>query len=382
LTFNCNVLLAINAWFWNRPDTGSGQYTRRLVEALLARDAAPRITLVAPGDWEIEPPQGANVVRVGRPGRGHLSKAWFEQIGFPRVCQRLGADLAHVPYWAAPLRSRTPVVVTVHDLVPLLLPEYRGGALARLYTGLVAATARGAAAVLTDSGASQRDIIHHLRLDESRVYAVPLAAGPEYHPSPAGLPDTDIARKYDLPPRYVLYLGGYDVRKNVGTLLQAYTYVRGGVSDACPLVLAGRLPERASVRFPDVRAQIERQGLDDVVRLIGEVDEADKPGLYRGAEVFVYPSRYEGFGLPPLEAMSCGTPVVVAESSSLPEVVGGAGFLVAPDDARHMAGAILALLMQDDLAREMSRRGIEQAARFGWARTAAETQAVYQRALS
>jgi glycosyltransferase involved in cell wall biosynthesis len=311
-------------------------------------------------------------------GRGHIAKVLFEQIGFPRAAREVKADLAHVPYWGGPLRSPVPVAVTIHDLIPFLLPEYRGGALARLYTSLVAASARGVAAVITDSEASRRDIMTHLALDPARVSAIPLAAGPEFHPDQASRLDEDIRQKYHLPDDYVLYLGGYDVRKNLPVLLKAYTYIRDGVGDSIPLALAGRLPDAITPRFTDVRPLIQQMNLSDVVRLIGWVDEEDKPALYRMAACFAYPSRYEGFGLPVLEAMACGTPVVGADATSLPEIVGDAGFLVAPDDARHMAGAILATLVQEDLAADLRKRALARAAQFSWTRTALETQAVYR----
>jgi glycosyltransferase involved in cell wall biosynthesis len=371
--------IALNGWFWNRPDTGSGQYVRGLVSGL--RKVAPdvRLTLIAPEGWAINPPEGVDLVRVGLRGGGHLAKVRFEQADFPRAAAEAGADIAHVPYWGGPLSSPIPVVVTIHDLIPLVLPHYRGGLLARLYTGLVAASARGAAAVITDSPYSRGDILRHLGLPPEQVTAIPLAAGDEYHPRQGSLVDMAIHRKYGLPPEYVLYLGGFDVRKNVETLLKAFTYVKQGTGDMYPLILAGRPPERITPRFADVQKYIDLMDVGDVVRMIGEVEEADKPALYRMAKCFVFPSRYEGFGLPVLEAMACGTPVVAADASSIPDVMGDAGFLVGPDDARHMAGNIIAALIQEDVARDLRQKGLARAAQFSWARTARETLEVYSR---
>ncbi len=176
----------------------------------------------------------------------------------------------------------------------------------------------------------------------------------------------------------MLYLGGYETHKNVVTLLQAYTYVAGALGEEYPLLLAGRKPDGTSAAFPDYDGLIERAGLSRFVRWIGYVDEADKPLLYRSAEVFAFPSRNEGFGLPPLEAMACGTPVVVGDSGSLPEVIGPAGFAIDPDDARGMAGAIIALVMDEQQAAELRRAGPQQAAQFTWERTARETLEVYK----
>jgi glycosyltransferase involved in cell wall biosynthesis len=368
--------IAVNAWFWNRPDTGSGQYVRSLVTNLPEVAPGLNLTLVAPEGWEIDQlPSGVSVERAKLRGARHRGKVFFEQRLFPRVAAQVGADLAHVPYWGSPLQSPVPVVVTIHDLIPLMLPAYRGGVMARLYTALVAAAARGAAAVITDSEASRGDILQHLSLPPERVTAIPLAAGDAYRPLPDGLPDVRIRQKYDLPPEYVLYLGGYDVRKNIGKLLEAYTYVRAGCD--IPLVLAGRLPESITPRFWDVPALIGQLELGDVVHPIGWVDEGDKPALYRMASCFVFPSSYEGFGLPVLEAMACGTPVVAAETSSIPEIVGDAAFLIDPGDARHLAGSILAVLVQEELARDLRQKGLARAREFSWTRTAAETVSVY-----
>jgi glycosyltransferase involved in cell wall biosynthesis len=186
-----------------------------------------------------------------------------------------------------------------------------------------------------------------------------------------------ILRKYDLPDSYILYLGGYALHKNVTTLLHAYTYVAQALGNDYPLVLAGKKPQTISPAFPDYDATIQRLGLNQSVRWIGVVDEEDKPVLYRNAETFVFPSRYEGFGLGPLEAMACGTPVVTSNSSSLPEVVGAAAFAVDAADEREMAGAIIATVVEDSLRADLRRLGRQQAALFSWQKTATDTALVY-----
>ena len=378
--------VALNAYFWNKPHTGSGQYTRQLVYHLnrLVSDLA--LTLVVPlVPGEEEPsgiPPGIGVERVPvRPG--HVGKVLFEQRDFPAACRRAGATLAHVPYWGPPLRSSMPLAVTIHDLTTLLVSEYNRGVRARLYNALVTAAARGADHILTDSFSSKLDIIDHLGIPEQDVTAVYLGVGPQYTPNPAGgdnsLVDMAVIKKYDLPEFYVLYLGGYELHKNILNLLHAYTYVAKALGDEYPLVLAGKKPDTVSPNFPDYDDMIARAGLSKYVRWIGYVDEADKPLLYRGAEVFVFPSRREGFGLPPLEAMACGTPVVASNSGSLPEIIGPAGFAVDPDDVRGMAGAIIAIIMQAPLAADLRRQGPQQAAKFTWEQTAVETLKVYDR---
>jgi len=373
--------VAINGWFWGRPDTGSGQYTHRLLEHLAAAEPALEATLVSPAG------RGFRAVHApfhspheATTPASNLGKVWFEQVAFPRACRRLSVDLAHVPYWAPPLAPPVPTVTTIHDLIPLLLREYRGGPLQRAYTALVATAAQSAALVLTDSQASRQDILAHLDLPAERVHAIPLAADRRYHPDP--LPDDEeVRRGYGLPERYVLYLGSFDRRKNVATALQTYTWVGPTAGRECPLVLAGRLPERDSSFAPDPRRQAQALGLRaEWVRFVGSVREEHKPAVYRGAVAFIYPSRYEGFGLPALEAMACGTPVVGSSATSIPEVVGDSGVLLDPDDASGMAGAILQLIQDPPFRSELSQRALVQSARFSWQRTARETVAAYRQA--
>jgi glycosyltransferase involved in cell wall biosynthesis len=307
---------------------------------------------------------------------GRLGKVLFEQVAFPRACRRWGADVAHVPYWGSPLRPPAPTVVTIHDLIPALLPAYRGGPLVQLYTRLVSASARRATLVLTDSLASKQDIEAHLRLSPEEVRCIYLAPHERFRADPDP-DDGAIRERYGLPTRYVLYLAGHDLRKNVAALVQAFSIV-AQVDDDVTLVIGGRLPEREDQVLYDPRPLVEELDLREDVQFIGWVDEAHSPALYRGAACAVFPSRYEGFGLPVLEALACGTPLVTSDVSSLPELLGDAGFAVDPDDVDALAGAILACLVDEPLAAELRRRGPEQAARFSWVQTAHETLAAYQ----
>ncbi len=379
--------IALNGWFWDRPDTGSGQYVRRLLHAL--RRLAPDVQftlLLPPHIQQVEDlPPDVSLLRVSVPLGGELGKVWFEQFSAPRAACRVSADLLHVPYWAPPLSAPLPIVSTIHDVIALSLPVYRGGHLARLYTSLVAAGAQAADHILTDSQASKEEIITRLRIAPERITVAWLATDEGFHPRLGSERDSAVKEKYNLPERFVLYLGGYDIRKNVHTLLLAYTYVAEAaeaMGEDVPLILVGRPPQGwGTDRFPDLPGYIERLGLSEHVRWLGEVADADRPSLYRLAAVAVFPSRYEGFGLPPLEAMACGTPVVACEASSIPEIVGDAAFLVDPDDARGMAGAILSILLQPSLAGQLRNLGLSRTTLFSWRKTAEVTLAVYRQVL-
>lgn len=349
--------VALNGWFAGR-EVGSGQYTDRLVAALAATAPADESTVLV-------------TTRAGGP----IRKTWFEQLAFPAAAR--WADLAHVPYWGPPLAAPRPLVVTVHDLIPLLLPEYRKRWLVRVYARLAAAGTRRAAAIITDAQFTAAQIVAHLRVPEQRVAVIPLAVDSAYRP------DADSRRakaRYELPEQFGLYLGGFDLRKNLATLLAAWrqVYETTGVR----LLIAGRIRHEPDGVYRDPRLVAASVGLPALAyRCLGYVPEEDKPGLYAAATVFAYPSRYEGFGLPPLEAMACGTPTVVADATSLPEVVGEAALRLPADDVRAWAEALIALLTDSERASSLGAAGREHAQSFSWHRTAQLTRQVYEQVL-
>ena len=373
--------IAVNGWFCNQIHTGSGQYLRYLLPALLQLNPRLEIALIVPSfalrspqpDW----PAGVQIYPVPlKPG--NLGKVYFEQVLFPRAARALRADVAHVPYFGSPLSPPLPTVVTVHDLIPLILPAYRGGPLVRLYTSLAAAAAANADLILADSEASRRDILTHLRLPADRVRTVYLAPAPHYRPAETWAQIEAVSRKYNLPETFALYMGGYDVRKNVRNLLYAWTFVAAGLGDELKLVLAGYLPPADTPFFPSPLKLARELGIEQHIVTPGWIDEADKPALYSAARLFVYPSRYEGFGLPVLEAMACGTPVVTTNAASLPELTGADAFQIDPDDTRHIAGPIIALTIQDDTHNDMAERAYRQAQKFSWQKTAYHTLQAYR----
>lgn len=368
--------IAYNGWFWDQPNTGSGQYLRRLVTHLHKVAPEHQLTLVLPPHitQPTEVPAGVNLIHTRGPG-GDLGKVWFEQRLYPAAVQRAGADIAHVPYWGPPLASPAPLVTSVLDVIPLVLKEYAGTAAAMLYTSLVTAAARGSTKIITLSHDSKADIVQHIGVEPERVVPIHLAVDESFHPTYGAEKDAAIKAKYDLPDRFVLYLGGFDVRKQVNELLLAYTYVMQAEGDDIPLVIAGREPEWGTSVFPDLRAYAEKLKLGDVVRWIGPPDDAEKPSVYRLAAAHVWPSKKEGFGLPVLESMASGTATIAWNVPVMQEIVGDGAYLV--DSAREMAGAILAVLNQEPLRQSLINQGLAQSTRYSWRKAARETAAVY-----
>ncbi len=369
----------ISGWFLQYPATGTGQYAGEILRYLSRVRPNWTIGVAVPADRALPLPDGVEPVRVPLPRLPiDFQKLWFEQVALPRAAAYWRAERLFVPYWAPPLRAPAPLIVTVHDLIPLLFPEYRASLSARLYTALVRAATPGAAHILTDSEASRRDILQRLRVPPERITAVPLGVSERFTPRPDPVEDARVRNRYDLPPAYVLYLGGFDRRKNIETLLAVYTWAQEAIGDNFPLVIAGRLPEGSSRLFVDPRPLARAWGIEDVVRTIGPVAEEDKPALYRGASAFLYPSRYEGFGLPVLEAMACGVPVVASEIPALVELVGDAAYLIPPEDARGMAGALISVLVDPALERTLRERGPRRAAAFSWIACAQRTAEVIE----
>jgi len=248
--------------------------------------------------------------------------------------------------------------------------------------GANTAAARGSSHTITLSQASKADIVKYIGLPEESITPIYLAADEAYHPRIGIEKDAAVRAKYNLPDEFVLGIGGFDVRKQFNQLLLAYTYVGQAEGDNIPLVMAGREPEWGTGVFPDLPKYAAELNITDYVRWIGYIDEADKPSLYRLARVFVFPSVYEGFGLPVLEAMASGVPVVANNVSSIPEVAGDGAYLVEPGDARAMAGAIIALLLQPSLHESLVTQGLARATNFSWRKTAKETLAVYEQVMA
>jgi glycosyltransferase involved in cell wall biosynthesis len=299
-----------------------------------------------------------------------LRKPWL----YPRLLKADKAHLLHVAS-SAPLSSPCPTVVTVHDLSYMVCPHLYSRKHRLLAELLTRRSVRRAARVITVSECSRRDIIRLFRIPSERIVVTPEAPAPQYRPQAAA----EVARvraTYGLAERYVLSVCTLQPRKNLPRLIEAFAAVASEVPDV-QLVLVGRSLWRGS----EVPRAVARAGVESRVRFTGYVPDADLPALYTGAATFCYPSLYEGFGLPPLEAMACGTPVVTSNTSSLPEVVGDAAVTVDPTSVADIARGLRTILASDSISREYHDRGLGWAQRFSWDRTARLTRAVYDSVL-
>lgn len=297
----------------------------------------------------------------------------WEQLLAPLLLRRSGADLFHGVHSVVPVSCPVPSVVTVHDLAFIRFPQtFR--AYNRIYLDVATRlSVRRAARILVVSEHTRREVIGLLGVAPERVVVTPNAVREHFRPPDPAVLETFRARK-GLPEHFVLYVGTLEPRKNLTTLLEAYAEV--AQQQAAPLLVGGG----KGWLYDAVFQRLEALGLRERVRFVGYLDEAELPLWYAAATVFVFPSIYEGFGMPPLEAMACGTPVVASNTSSLPEVVGDAGLTVSPYDPAALAEAISRLLDDADLRQELRERGLRQARAFSWRVTAERTLAAYEAA--
>jgi glycosyltransferase involved in cell wall biosynthesis len=288
---------------------------------------------------------------------------WWDQVALPTALRRDGVDVFLSPYYKRPLAAPCPVVVTIHDLFFIGYPGRRRPLYDAAMTRMARLYATGASAIIADSEHSRREIVERLGLPAERIAVVPVGLGGEFRPAS---PSPAQRERYGLGPRYALYVGNFLPHKNLPRLLRAWAALTDPLRRAHQLVLAGG----DTANRPALAAQAAALGLAERVVFPGVIDDADLPALYGGAAAVVQPSLEEGFGLPALEAMACGTPVVASRRGALPEVVGDAGLLVDPEDERALAAALTRVL-SGELDREtLARAGLARAREFTTERTA------------
>jgi glycosyltransferase involved in cell wall biosynthesis len=286
-------------------------------------------------------------------------------------------DCFHATAYAVPRTRRTPVVLTVHDLTLLRAPELGTAALRRTVRG-VAAAARSARRVIADSETTRHDLVVRCGVAAARIRVVPLGVGQAFRPQPIAAAQAQVATRLGIDRPYLLHVGTLEPRKNLPALVRAWSALRAARADAPLLVLAGTPGWGAAA----VAQAVAASAAPGDVRLLGRVGDADLPALYAAAEALVFPSLYEGFGLPLLEAMACGTPVIASRGGALPEVAGDAALLVDATDAGALAAAIARVVDDGALRAHLRASGLERARAFTWTACAAATLAVYEEAVA
>lgn len=308
------------------------------------------------------------------PGRNPLARLWREHVLLPLACKRERVDLLHCPKSAVPCFSPCPTVVTLHDLIPIKHPETEKFA-ARIYWRLqIPIAARRSSFIITDSEHARGEILADFKVKPEKVRALMLGFDPAMlNPRDAQV-GAGIRGKYGLPDDYILYVGTIQPRKNINTLIEAFSILKKRRDFTGKLVIVGR----KGWLYDSLFARIRALALEEEVIFTGFVPDEELPFIYDGAALFVYLSLFEGFGLPPLEAMACGVPVITSNTTSLPEVVGNAGITVPPMAVDQVAEALSNVLASPETARAMREQGLVRARSFSWDKAARETLDIYR----
>lgn len=354
-------------------DFGIGTYIRNLLRHLARLDPESEyIVFCRPEDSATAGELGANFRSI--PDRSP-PYSLREQFSLPLAVAREKVDVYHAPHYVLPILTPGRKVVTIHDCIHLMFPEYLRYRLGTRYAhAMMSSAARRAHRILTVSESSKRDILRFFPVKPEKISVIHNAIDEHVRTPPTEATIDRVRERYQLADPFVLYVGNVKPHKNVERLIEAFALVRRRAADGLKLVIIGD----EITKFQTLRRAVHHHKLHKHVRFLGFVPDDTLSVLYRLAGVFVFPSLYEGFGLPPLEAMACGAPVITSDVSSLPEVVGDAALLVDPYSSEAIADAIMRVLSDASLAADLRARGLARAQTFSWQRSVARTLEIYR----
>lgn len=358
-------------------DFGIGTYLRNLIRHLSRFDSKNAYYLLCyPQDAELLGSLSTthHLYFVSAPNYS-LSEHWSISLAL----RRIDADLFHAPHYVLPALVPCPSVVTVHDVIHLLFPQYLPSRFASHYArAMIASAVSRARLVMTVSRASKNDLLGFFDIDESKILVIPNGIDPTMTRELTREEIERVRQRFQLTGRNALFVGNIKPHKNVERLIAALALLRQdpAFSDVTLIVVGDDIS-----KYPSLRRRVEELGLRSHVRFFGFVPEMTLVALYRAADIFVFPSLYEGFGFPPLEAMANGTPVVTSKISSLPEVVGEAALTVDPYSTAEIAHAMKTLFQDGPLRARLSSKGRERACLFSWEKAVSQIHAAYMRAL-
>jgi len=352
------------------PKSGIGTYAKNLLDHLIqastgGRSGASELDII---------PLANRPVGEDQDGSRRLNKTLWMQSVLPWQAGRLRLDVCHFTNNVAPLWTPCPSVVTIHDMTLWLYPEHHYAKRLLAMRPIIPLAVRRAAAIIAVSESAKHDIVRLLGVPAEKVHVVYEAAAPCFRPLPAGPAQVTLRQKYGLAERFVLTVGTLEPRKNLVRLLEAFAQLRKRDGLSHTLVFVGGRGWKDGPVFEAV----ERLDLGHLVRFLGHVPTADLVGLYNLAEALAFPSLYEGFGLPAIEAMACGTPVITSRRGSLVEVAGSAAQFIDPLRVESIAEGLHRVLSDAALREDLRVKGLAQASRFSWTRAAAETCGVYR----
>jgi len=360
--------------------TGVGCYAYNLIKHLLAQDKENRYFLFFHSDTnncsEANWMEGDNVeIDSVFSEDSNVRRIIWEQLTLPKLANEKGLDIFHyVDHSLSIISKPVPTVITVHDLAFFRHPEAYTMS-RRVYKSLISRPSiRRANKIITVSEYTKQEVLELTGVDPGKVHVVHNGINDEFRLIQDREPVDRFIREHSLPPRYILFVGTLQPRKNVVGLIKSYALLMERKAVPHHLVICG---EKGWI-FDEIFMEVERSRLNDRVRFIESIPHEHLPYLYNGAELFVYPSLFEGFGLPLLEAMRCGVPVVASSTTSMPEVVGDAGVLIDPNDVEGFAQSMEEILCDGELAADLARRGLERSREFSWDKCARQTLDIYR----
>lgn len=355
--------------------SGIGTYTENLLRELLNIDTKNNYSIFWTGEnYESYKKDNSKIIFTSK-----KHGTFYENYYYPNYIEENNIDMHHIPQNGIGLNElyTSSVVVTIHDLIPYILPETVGRGYLQRFLRDMPLIVSNSKIILTVSEYSKRDIMKFFPfVNEEKIFVTPLAANKSYKPLNKSNCVEYIKNKYSISSPFLLYIGGFSTRKNVKELIIAFSKIHKSLKKDYKLVLCGSIKDEG-VKLQDLCKELL---IDDKIIFTGFIPDDELPLFYNAAELFVYPSLYEGFGLPPLEAMSCATPVITSNSTSIPEVTKDCAILIDPFNKDELASSILNLLNSESLLQEYSQKGYKNSLDFTWRNTAIATLKAYEHA--
>ena len=369
------------------PDIGAGRYIINLIRSLLRIDKKNTYVLTGryitgeylPEIYDLKSQFPDNKIKLEFYGTTSKKLKLWDKIRFPLLeLKGLKADILHCPDYLIPPTMNKNIILTVHDLAFIRFPEFNFDWFIKKYTGEIKRNARISKKIIADSESTRNDIVNFFGIDPARVEVVYLAADDIFRKLSEKEKSTEVLKKYQLDNKYILSVGTIEPRKNFAALIRAFNNIKKSkTGSGYKLVIVGRTGWKSEATYQER----ENSPYSDDILFTGRITDQDLVQLYNWAELFVYPSLFEGFGLPPLEAMSCGLPVIAYDTSSLKEIIGDSGKLVEAGDENKLENQLLYVLENEKIKKELSSKSLIQAKKFSWEETAKKTLDIYNKTI-
>ncbi len=363
-----NIGIDARAARWYR-GTGIGTYTYQLIYNINLMDKINRYLLFLPDEnlSDLNPGDNIDIRAISEDKKENF----WEEIDIPNILNDTGIDVYLVPQngIGLPKEKNCPFIITLHDVIPYRMPETVGPQYLNIYSKEIPEIIPMTDAIITVSNYSKEDIAKSLNYPLDKIFVTPLAAEDIYFPRNRSICRDFVRKKYGIGDKFILYVGGFSPRKNIKGLIEAFSIIKDKLKEPYKLVILGKKGRS----YYDYRDTAYNLGLKDDVIFTGYVPVDELPLFYNAAHMFCYPSFYEGFGLPPLEAMACGTPTIASNVTSIPEVLGDDAVYINPQDINDISEKLLTLIEDKDFHLQMSFKGLRRSSMYSWKRTAVET---------